>query len=340
MAGLPPSYKAAVVETPGAAITIKDVPLRHPGRGEVLIKVLACGICHSDAFVQEGNMGNAFPNTPGHEIVGDIAAVGDGEKKFAVGDRVGAGWHGGHDGICRECHRAEFHLCANREINGLTRNGGYAQYCILRSEAVARVPADLDPANVAPILCAGITTFNGIRKMNISAGDVVAIQGIGGLGHLGIQYARKMGFKTVAISNSSHKESLAKQLGAHHYINSSSQDVAAELQKIGGASLIMLTGPSAQSAGILMKGLAPKGKMLLLAIAGDVSIDTADLVLGSTSVGGWYSGSAIDMEEALEFARINYVEASIQKYPFHDAQKALDDMLAGKSQFRNVIVME
>lgn len=176
--------------------------------------------------------------------------------------------------------------------------------------------------------------------MNISAGDVVAIQGIGGLGHLGIQYARKMGFKTVAISNSSHKESLAKQLGAHHYINSSSQDVAAELQKIGGASLIMLTGPSAQSAGMLMKGLAPKGKMLLLAVAGEVSIDTADLISGSTSVGGWYSGSAIDMEEALEFARINDVEASIQKYPFHDAQKALDDMLAGKSQFRNVIIME
>lgn len=340
MASLPSSYKAVVITEANAPFAITDVPMKAPGPGEVLVKVLACGVCFSDVGIASGEYGPVFPRVPGHEIVGDVVSVGEGVKSVAVGQRVGGPWHGGHDGTCRACQRAQFQMCDNELVNGYTKDGGFAEYVLLRAEATARVPKEMDPAEVAPLLCAGVTVFNGIRKLRVEQGALVAVQGLGGLGHLAVQYASKMGYEVAVLSSGDDKADFAKQLGAHHYINSKTQDAAAELKKLGGASIIVQTAPNPKVVGPLIAGLAPEGKLLSLAPVGPVEIDTVSLVLKGASVQGWPSGHALDSEEAIRFANNHGVKCMVEKYPFADVQKAVDSLVAGKPRFRNVLVME
>lgn len=340
MPSLPKTFKAAVLTGPGKPLEIQDVPLKEPSYGQVLIKVRACGICHTDAFVQAGGFGNPWPLIPGHEIVGDVVAVGEGVTRFKEGDRVGGGWHGGHDGGCRSCQRGAFQLCDNRAVNGVTMNGGYAEYTLLRAEAVSRIPVDVDPAEAAPFLCAGTTVFNGIRKMHVEAGNTVAIQGLGGLGHLAVQYSRAMGYRTIAISRGTDKRDFAFQLGAHEYIDTNIDDPSAKLQELGGAALIVSTAPSAKAISGLLGGLHSMGKLVVLAPMGPVEFDTLTMIGSGLSIHGWASGNALDGEEAIEFAKRFNVKCLVEKFSLGDAAKAFDSMKEGKPRFRNVLVME
>ncbi|TKA70098.1 hypothetical protein B0A49_06356 [Cryomyces minteri] len=339
MPSLPKSYKAAVLEGVGKSLEIKDVPMEEPQEGQILIKVHACGVCHSDSAVQQGQMGPP-PKIMGHEIIGTVVQVGPGEKKWKEGDRVGGAWHGGHDGICKACNRGMFQMCDNEAINGVTRNGGYTEYCLLRTEAAVRIPSDVDPAEFAPLLCAGVTVFNGIRQMKITAGDTVAIQGLGGLGHLAIQYARKMGFRTVALSSSGDKRDFAMKLGATDYIDGSKEDTVEALNKMGGADLIVVTAPNPKVIGPLVNGCAAGGKVLVLAPVGEVPFNTVPMILKGVSVHGWPSGHALDSEEAIAFAQHQDVKCMVEKFPLAKAQEAMDHMLSGKVRFRAVLTME
>ncbi len=340
MSSLPKTYKAVVVREKGTNFNLEDVEMKQPEAGQVLVKVLACGVCFSDVAIATGEMGDVFPRTPGHEIVGDVVAVGDGVKTLSTGQRVGGPWHGGHDGTCRQCNRGQFQMCENEQINGYSRDGGYAEYVLLRAEAVVRVPKDMEPASAAPLLCAGVTVFNGIRKMGVEQGALVAVQGLGGLGHLAVQYANKMGYEVAVLSSGDDKADFAKKLGAHHYINSKSKDGTAELQKLGGASIIVQTAPNPKIVGGLVAGLAPGGKLLSLAPVGPVEFDTVSLVLKGASVNGWPSGHALDSEEAIRFANTHGVKCMIEKYPLSEVQDAVNSLLAGKPRFRNVLVMQ
>lgn len=297
-------------------------------------------MCHSDAVVQAGSFGNGFPIVPGHEIIGTVAAVGPGVEKWKVGERVGGAWHGGHDGTCKQCNRGNFQMCSNGAINGVTRNGGFAEYVHLRTEAAVRVPEDVDPYKYAPILCAGITVFNSMRKLQITPGEVVAIQGLGGLGHLAVQYAAKMGFKVVAISGGDKKREFAHKLGAHEYIDASKDDPVKKLAELGGAALIVCTAPNPKSISPLTAGLASGGKLLILAPCGNVEINTVDLIMRAASVCGFPSGHALDSEEAIEFTKLHNVDCMVEKFPLKDAQKAYDHMLSGNVRFRSVLVMD
>ncbi|KAI9678912.1 MAG: hypothetical protein M1829_001897 [Trizodia sp. TS-e1964] len=335
---LPQTYKAAVFEKVKGGLTIKDLPMKEPKQGEVLIKVLACGVCHSDSMLEEGIFGDLFPRVPGHEIVGDIVVLGPNENHWKVGDRVGGGWHGGHDSTCISCKRGLFQMCDNELINGFFLDGGYAEYCILRSEALASISKDVDPAEVAPLLCAGVTVFNGIRQLKVLPGEIVGIQGLGGLGHLGIQYANRMGYKVVAISSSAGKEKFAAELGAFDYIDTSKEDVAARFQSMGGAALIVTTSPNADAAKPLIKALGKCGKLLMLSAGLEIPVNSADLIMAGRSVHGWPSGAALDSEEAVKFAATHKVKCMIERFSLQDAQKAYDHMLSGKARFRAVIV--
>jgi D-arabinose 1-dehydrogenase-like Zn-dependent alcohol dehydrogenase len=339
---IPKTCRAVVLEKAGAPWTIKEVPVEQPGRGEVLIKVHACGICHSDAFLQQGAFGpmGTFPRIPGHEVIGSVVAVGPDEKKWKIGDKVGGPWHGGHDGTCKACNKGLFQMCDNGLVNGVNRDGGYAEYSTLRSEAVVRIPQDADPAAYAPLLCAGVTVFNGIRNMNITPGDIVAVQGLGGLGHLALQYARKMGYRTIALSSSANKKDFAMQLGANEYIDTSKDDAAAKLQEMGGASLVVVTAPNPQIMGPLVNGLGPLGKVLILAPVGDIPVNTVALIGKGSSVHGWPSGHALDSEEAIAFAEAQGVNCMVEKFPFDKVDDAVQLMLSGKARFRSVIVMD
>ncbi|KAH7068179.1 alcohol dehydrogenase [Paraphoma chrysanthemicola] len=337
---IPKTARAVVIEKPGAPWAIKEVPVNLPQQGEILIKVHACGVCHSDSFTQKGAFGDVFPRTPGHEVIGTVVAIGDGEKKWAIGDKVGGPWHGGHDGTCKSCNRGLFQICNNEAINGVSRDGGYAEYCTLRTEAVVRIPQDADPAEYAPLLCAGVTVFNGIRKMNIIPGDTVAVQGLGGLGHLAVQYARKMGYRTVALSTSSNKKDFATQLGATDFIDTSKENAAEALQKMGGASLIVVTAPNPEILGPLVNGLGPLGKLLMLAPVGEVPINTVPLIMKGASVHGWPSGHALDSEEAIDFAQKQGVKCLIEKFPLDKVEDAVKHMESGKVRFRSVLVMD
>ena len=340
MSSLPKTYKAVVIPKANAPFKLQDVELKHPSAGEVLVKVLACGVCFSDVATAEGHMGDVFPVIPGHEIVGDVVEVGQGVKNITTGQRVGGPWHGGHDGTCRQCQRGQFQMCDNEAINGVSKDGGFAEYVLLRAEAVVRVPTDIDPADAAPLLCAGITVYNAVRKMHVEQGAIVAVQGLGGLGHLAVQYANKMGYEVAVLSSGDEKAKFAKELGAHHYINTKSSDAAAELMKLGGAAIIVQTAPNPKVVGALVSGLAPGGKLLSLAPVGEVPIDTVALVLKGRSVHGWPSGHALDCEEAIRFAQTHDVRCMVTKYPLADVQKAVDDLKAGKPRFRNVLVMQ
>lgn len=359
MAKFPKTCKAAVCEKPGENVVLKDVELQEPKGGEILIKSQACGVCFSDFATIQGHMGPMakFPLIPGHEVIGTVVAVGPGEKVWKEGDRVGGAWHGGHDGTCRSCKRGLFQMCDNELVNGVSKNGGckfasrpqndktlkmylVAEYCTLRSEAAVRIPKDVNAAEFAPLLCAGVTTFNGMRRLNITAGDIVAVQGLGGLGHLAIQYARKMGFRTVALSSSGSKRDFAHQLGANEYVDGSKEDTAEALQKMGGACLIIVTAPNPQIIGPLINGLAPHGKLLILAPVGDVPVNTGPLILKGLSVHGWPSGHALDAEEAIAFAENQGVKCMVETFPLEKVQDALDHMTSGKVRFRSVLTME
>jgi len=338
----PKTCKAAVLPEKDAKLVIKDVEVKEPKEGEVLIKVHACGVCHSDALVAGGGMG-PLPHKDfilGHEIIGTVVAVGPGEKKWKEGDVVGGAWHGGHDGTCKSCNKGLFQMCENEAINGVTRDGGYSEYCLLRTEAAVRIPPDVNAADYAPLLCAGVTTFNGIRKMNIPQGGTVAIQGLGGLGHLAVQYARKMGYRTVALSSNDSKKKFAFDLGATDYVDGSKEDTAEALRKIGGADLVVVTAPNPKIMGPLLNGCAPLGKILVLAPVGDVPFNTAPMVLQGLSVHGWPSGHALDSEEAISFAQRQNVNVMVEKFPLAKAQEAMDHMMSGHVRFRAVLTMD
>ncbi|EEH03657.1 alcohol dehydrogenase [Histoplasma capsulatum G186AR] len=322
----PLSYKVAQFDAEGEELCIRTIPLEYPKHGEILVKVLACGVCHSDVLVRDGVAGNSFPIVPGHEIVGNVQALGPGVKNFKIGERVGGLWHGGHDGVCRECNRGDFQLCDNEEVNGVTRPGGYAEYCVLRVEAVARLPNDIDPAEIAPLLCAGVATFNGIRKMEITAGDLVAIHGLGGLGHLAVQFASKLGYKVAALSSKPKKENKS--------------DFPTALQELSGAALAILSAPIPRYVQPLMRGLAPRGRLLILSPVGEFKADSALMTRRALSISGWSTGHALDAEEAIDFARTHGVKCLIQKYRLGDVNKAMDDLLHARVRFRPVLVMD
>ncbi|KAI8229589.1 hypothetical protein K4K53_005540 [Colletotrichum sp. SAR 10_77] len=329
MASLPKTYKAAVIKSVRAPLEIVDQELKKPGPGQVLVKVLACGVCHSDVVVQEGGFGDGlFPRVPGHEIIGDVVAVGDGVSRFQGGERVGGAWHGGHDGTCPQCQKGFFQTCQNTAVNGVSMDGGYAEYVLLRDEAVVRVPKNMDPADSAPLLCAGVTVFNSIRKQGIEHGSLVVIQGLGGLGHLGVQYANKMGYKVAVLSSGSSKKEFATKLGAHEYIDTSAEDPVKRLQELGGAALIVATAPHAKAISPLTGGLMPGGKLLVLAPVGKLEVDSVDLIIGGKSVGGWPSGHQIDTEAALDFAATHGVKCMVEKFPLAEARKASEHMIS------------
>ena len=333
--------KAAQISKPGAPFEIVDRPIPQPGPGTVRIKVEACGLCHSDSLVKEGFWpGIQYPRIPGHEVAGRIDAVGANVTNWTVGQCVGVGWHGGHDFVCDSCRRGDFVLCANAKITGITFDGGYAEYMVAPAEAVALIPEDLPADQAAPLLCAGITTFNALRNAGARPGDLVAVQGIGGLGHLGIQYAQRMGFRTVAIGRNKEKEPLAKKLGAHHYIDTAASDPAKELQALGGARLILATAPDAKSMEALIGGLGPNGKLLIVGADADpMSVNGLLLLSGRKSIQGWASGTAKDSEDTLNFSALTGVRPMIEKYPLEKAAEAYDRMIQGHARFRVVLTM-
>lgn len=339
MASLPKTYKALVFNKANDEVKLTDVELQHPAEGQVLIKVLACGVCYSDLAVHAGYLGNVYPRIPGHEIVGDIVEVGPGVTTAKVGDRVGSMWHGGHDGTCRACRRGMNQICDNKAINGVSRDGGMAEYAILRSEALASLPTDVEPAIVAPLLCAGMAVFNGLRNLKYPQGSLVAVQGLGALGHLGLQFAKKSGYEVVAVSSGSSKAELAKQLGADHYIDTSATDVKEELLKLGGADVIINTAPNAGVITSLAAGLARGGTLLILSSSGLVQFDTMTMMAKAQKIQGWSSGHAVDAEDTVKFAKVHNITPMVQQYPFADVEKALNDARAGKTRFKNVLVM-
>ncbi|MCW8443004.1 alcohol dehydrogenase [Fluoribacter gormanii] len=335
------TMKAVQVNKSGQWETVeKDLVM--PAVNQVRIKVEACGVCHSDVFVKENLWPNLqFPRIPGHEVAGVIDEVGTSITKWKPGQRVGVGWAGARCGQCLPCRHGDFILCENHQITGLHYDGGYAQYMIAPVEALAAIPDELSFAEAAPLMCAGITTFNALRNSVARAGELVAIQGVGGLGHLAIQFANKMGFKTVALSSGVDKESLAKKLGAHIYLNSDVHDVVVELQKLGGARVILATAPSGKSITPLINALGNKGELLIVGASNDpIEVISTQLIGGNRSIKGWSSGSAIDIEETLQFCALTGIRPMIQQYPLAQAEQAFDDMMSNKARFRSVIVMQ
>ena len=318
----------------------REMPV--PGAGEIRIKVLACGVCHSDQVTKEGILPFIkFPRVPGHEVAGIVDEVGAGVTEWKKGDRVGAGWHGGHCFVCESCRRGEFVTCKNEQINGVTRDGGYGQYMIARHEAVARMPESMNAAEAGPLLCAGITTFNALRHSGAGPGDLVAVQGIGGLGHLGIQFAAKFGYRVAAIGRGPENATLAKKLGASIYIDSKNTNAAEELQKLGGAQVILATAPSAKAMSELVGGLKTGGELLTVGVSGEpLEISLTPLILGKRRVQGWPSGTAMDSEDTLQFSEMAGVRAMIEKYPLAKVKEAYERMLSGKAEFRVVLTME
>ena len=333
--------KIAVVSKPGAEFEIQEREIPQPGPGQVRIRVQACGICFSDHLVKDGLWpGLTYPRSPGHEVAGVIAELGPGVTSWKQGQRVGVGWHGGHDRTCLYCRRGDFANCAQQKITGFNFDGGYAEYMLAPIEALAAMPDSLDAAEAAPLLCAGITTYNSLRHSGAIPGDLVAVQGIGGLGHLGVQFASKFGFRVVAISRGKESESLAKKLGAQIYIDSSATNASAELQKLGGAQVILATAPSGKAMTDLLPGLSPRGTFLVVGASGDpIQAQTGFLIQGSRRVQGWASGIPTDAEDTLRFAELTGVRPMIEKFPLEQANQAFARMMSGKAQFRVVLAM-
>jgi D-arabinose 1-dehydrogenase-like Zn-dependent alcohol dehydrogenase len=317
----------------------REVP--EPGPAQVLIKVQACGICHSDSLTKEGAWpGLQYPRVPGHEIAGVIDTVGPGVTGWQSGERVGVGWYGGHCGYCANCRRGDFVVCANAQMPGISYDGGYADYLLAPAVALARIPAELADVDAAPLLCAGITTFNALRNSGARAGDVVAILGIGGLGHLGVQFAQRMGFRTVAIARGADKAPLAKQLGAHHYIDSRAQNVADELRALGGAKVILATVTNGNAMTDALGGLGLDGKLIIVGVAQEpIEVPTVQFIMGRNSVQGWPSGTSADSEDTLAFSALAGVRPMIETYPIERAADAYERMMSGGARFRVVLTM-
>jgi D-arabinose 1-dehydrogenase-like Zn-dependent alcohol dehydrogenase len=333
--------KAAQISKPGGEWELVERDIPEPGPGQVRVKVEACGICHSDMFVKEGLWpGLQYPRVPGHEIGGRVDAVGGNVKEWKKDQRVGVGWHGGHCFVCAQCKRGDFAMCVNRKVTGFDSDGGYAEYMIARAEALAAIPDELPAEESGPFMCAGVTVYNALRNSGARGGDVVAVHGIGGLGHLGVQYARQMGFKTVALGRGKDKAPLAKKLGAHHYIDSDAGDAAAELQKLGRARVILATAPNAKAISALVDGLSADGKLLVPAAPNEpLAVSMMPLIAGRRSVAGWYSGTAKDSQDTLEFSALTGVHPMIEKYPLSRVAEAYEQMHSGKARFRVVLTM-
>ncbi len=333
--------KMAQIPEAGADFQIVEREVPGPGAGQVRIRVRACGICHSDALVKEGSWpGIQYPRVPGHEVAGVIDELGASVSAWRKGQRVGVGWHGGQDGTCRECRRGDFRNCRNLKIPGISYDGGYQQYMVAPIEALAALPDGLGDAEAAPLLCAGVTTFNALRHSGAMPGDVVAVQGIGGLGHLGIQFASKFGYQVAAIGRGPEKAALARRLGAHTYIDGKSASAAEALQKLGGASVILATAPSSQAMSELIGGLGPNGKLIVIGAAFDpIAVTPIQLISGSRTVQGWASGTPADSEDALRFAELAGVRPIIETYPLERAGEAYARMLSGNARFRVVLTM-
>ena len=333
--------KAVQISKAGGNFEVVERPKPDPGRGQVRIKVEACGICHSDVLVKEGLWpGLQYPRVPGHEVAGRVDAVGADVSLWKPGQRVGVGWHGGHCFICDACRRGDFILCQNQKITALHFDGGYAEYMIAPQEAVAAMPDDLPADEAAPLLCAGITVFNPLRNSGARSGELVAVQGIGGLGHLGIQYARQMGFRTVAIGRGADKEALAKKLGAHAYLDTNQGPPAEALQKMGGARVILATAPDSKSMSALVDGLGGNGTLLVLGTGPDpLTVTPMQLIFRKKSIKGWPSGTAKDSEDTLQFSSLSGVRPMIERYPLEKAAEAYEQMISGRARFRVVLTM-
>ncbi|HKY70365.1 MAG TPA: alcohol dehydrogenase [Nitrospira sp.] len=337
-----PQMTAVQIRSPGGPFELVKREIPVPKDNQIRIRVQACGICHSDMFVKEGYWpGLQYPRVPGHEVAGVVDEIGAGVTTWKKGQRVGVGWHGGHCGHCDACRRGDFMGCQYFQVTGFQEDGGYAQYMIARSEAVAAVPDALSPAEAAPILCAGVTTFNSLRHGGARAGALVAVQGLGGLGHLGIQFASKMGFHTVAIGRGQDKESLALKLGATRYLDTNAVDPAKELTRLGGASLILATAPDSKSMSALIDGLGLGGQLLVVGASTDpINVTPVQLIMSRRSIRGWPSGTAKDSEDTLNFCARTGIRAMIETFPLDQAAAGYERMLSGKARFRAVLTID
>ena len=335
------TMKAAQISKPQGEFEVVEREVPKPGMGQVRIKVQACGVCHSDAFTKEGQWpGIQYPRVPGHEVVGLIDEAGPGVLEWSLGQRAGVGWHGGQDGTCLSCRRGDFKNCRNLKIPGISYDGGYQQYMVAPVEALVAIPESLNAADAAPLLCAGITTFNALRHSGALPSDLVAVQGIGGLGHLGIQFASKFGYKVAAIGRGSENAPLAKKLGAHVYIDSKATKPAEELQKLGGAQVILATAPNSKAMSELVDGLGPNGKLLVIGAAFEpIEVAPVQLIMGSKTIQGWVAGTPTDSEDTLRFAELTGVRPMIETYPLERVGDAYERMMSGKAQFRVVLTM-
>jgi D-arabinose 1-dehydrogenase-like Zn-dependent alcohol dehydrogenase len=330
--------RAVQVPRPKEPFELVEREIPEPQAGWVRVKVEACGICHSDSLVKDGTWpGIQYPRIPGHEVIGTIDAIGPDVPDWKSGQRVGIGWHASH---CDPCRRGDFFACQVELLTtGISFDGGYAEYMVASAKALARVPDDLSSVESAPLMCAGLTTFNALRNSGARPGDVVGVLGVGGLGHLGVQYAAKMGFQTVAIARGKDKEPLARKLGARHYIDSQGADPAAELNKLGGASVIIATVTNGDAMAAVLGGLAPRGVLVVIGAAGPIPVNPILLISGKTSVKGWYSGTSIDSQDTLAFSARSGVKSMNEVYPFERASEAYDRMMSGKALFRVVLNM-
>ena len=333
--------KVAQISKPGGDFQIVEREVPAPGAGQVRIKVQACGVCHSDLLTKEGLWpGIQYPRIPGHEVVGIIDEVGAGVSEWTIGQRAGVGWHGGHDGTCTSCRRGDFGNCRNMKIAGISYDGGYQQYMVAPVEALAAIPESLNDAEAAPLLCAGVTTFNALRHSGALPSDLVAVQGIGGLGHLGIQFASKFGYKVAAIGRGSENAALAKKLGASVYIDSKAANAAEALQELGGARVILATAPNSKAMSELIDGLGPNGKLLVIGADFEpIEVTPIQLISGSRTIQGWASGTPTDSEDTLRFAELTGVRPMIETYPLEKAGEAYARMMSGDAQFRVVLTM-
>jgi D-arabinose 1-dehydrogenase-like Zn-dependent alcohol dehydrogenase len=334
-----PTMKAAQVTRPKSAFEVVEKEIPKPGPGEVRIRVMACGVCHSDAVTKENLFpGIQYPRVPGHEVAGIVDEAGAGVKLWKAGQRVGVGWFGGNCGHCAPCRRGDFIVCENLKVTGIHFDGGYEEFMIAPESAVAALPEGISFEEAAPLLCAGITTFNALRHSGAGPGDLVAVQGIGGLGHLAVQFANKFGYKVAALSRGPENEPLAKKLGAHLYIDAKRVNPVEELQKAGGARVILATAPSGKAMSALVDGLAPDGRLVVVGVGSDpVEVTPVQLILARKSIQGWPSGTAVDSEDTLRFAVQSGVRPMIETFPLERANDAYDRMMTGKAQFRSVI---
>lgn len=335
------TMKAAQVTAAGAGLRIVELEIPTPGQGQVRIKVHACGVCRSDAIIVEGRRpGIPYPRVPGHEVAGVVDALGTGVTEWRRGQRVGVGWHGGHDGTCPECRRGDYRLCRNEKNPGLSYDGGYGEYMLAPVEALVSIPESLSDIDAAPLLCAGVNPYNALRHSGALPSDLVAVQGIGGLGHLGIQFANKFGYKVAAIGRGSKIESLAKNLGADIYIDSKVKSAAEELQKLGGARVIIATAPDTKAMSELIGGLGPNGKLLLVGVdSGSMEVAPVQLIRGGKTIEGWAGVTPADSDDALRFAELRGVRAMIETYPLEKAADAYARMMSGNAEFRVVLTM-